>query len=184
MIASTGRNGDKMVICVDMPMPTRHDEDDLHRVAEMHMLSLQNEADTIHKHMAAIMAGTLQSTEGAITDRIKDAAKRAAEAAKAAKDAMVKRYKKATEAISKAKPPSAQDIEVTIPQKYLDDMDKVDSTLTNLLVTMTEVLAKLAHQKQREDGDDQRDPSPNDDGGPTSASLEGPPMFYIVRTSA
>lgn len=167
MISSTGRNGGgKMVICVDMKMPVLNEEEETQGVADMHMLALRNEAEILDTHMKAITADPTAILDGVISDGIKKAAQKAAEAAKKAREALVNHYKKATQAAPKEK------IEVIIPDKYLEAMSKLNTTTSEVLVTVVEILKKLVPETAT---------PPSNDTTPPLEPTEGAPMYYVVQ---
>lgn len=152
-----------MVICVDMKMPVLNEEEETQGVADMHMLALRNEAEILNTHMKAITADPTAILDGVISDGIRKAAQKAAEAAKKAREALVNHYKKATQAAPAG---------IAIPEKYLNDLDKVETTNSEVLVTVVEILKRLVPETAN---------PPSNDTTPPLEPTEGAPMYYVVQ---
>lgn len=152
-----------MVICVDMKMPVLNEEEDSQGVADMHILALRNEAEILDTHMKAITADPAAILDGVISDGIKKAAQKAAEAAKKAREALVNHYKKVTQTAPAG---------IIIPEKYINDLDQVETTNSEVLVTLTEIVKKLVKDTA---------PTPSDDTTPPLDPAGGAPMYYVVQ---
>lgn len=176
MIASTGRDGSRKVICVDIAIP-KQPEDDAEHIADLHLLALQDEVQRITRCLR--QTGTeADKMDGVITDWAKGAAKRAYDAGKAA-HAAVFRKKDGTVVHETPKGEAAhrdpQHITVELPKAYLERMDKIISALTELMIT----IASSKSPPNQESADTTEE---YDNAGPPGPA-EGAPMFYIMRTA-
>lgn len=163
MIASTGRDGSRKVICVDIAIPKQPEDE-----ADMHVLALQDEVTHITGYMNDQREGDM---DGKITDWVKGAGRRAAEAAK-------KAITKTKDAITKTRaPPDPHQMVVTLPKEYLDRMDKIITALTDLLIVVTGNSPTPGKQDTAPPPE-----NPNDENSGPPGPSEGAARLYIVRT--
>ena len=180
MIASTGLNGARTVICIDMATPVHvTDTEDL--TMDMHILAME---DAVAQLTSAIhMQADKASPE--IDEHISGWAKDAADGIKKAYEKIKKVYKKPDPKGTAPKPAehssrTSHEVQVSIPKEYLDKMDKIFTTLTELLVV---VVANTQPKPTRPipSTPDEKNPAQDDgDTGPTGPE-EGAPMFYVIH---
>lgn len=118
MISSHCRSGQK-IICVDMATPAP-EVDDHDMQFQLHLMALQNVLDTL------VETGSTEGILDNIKKHVKDAANAVAKAGHSG-------YKKLVE--------GGGSTEVHIPKDYLDRMDAIIKTLTELLTVIVQMLA-------------------------------------------
>lgn len=180
MIASTGLNGARKVICIDMATPV-HVTDTEDPTADMHLLAME---DAVAQLTSAIHMQANEPSpdmDGKMSDWAKDVADRARKAFERLKNGGKKPEPK--DAAHKAAEPcthTSHEIQVSIPKGYLDKMDKIFTTLTELLVIV------VANTQPRPthpipSTPDEKTPTPDDGDTRPTGPEEGAPLFYVIH---